>query len=92
MLITSEEGERNADQLRQRSRRSVHTAAGRDFQCRTIRVTGDIALDFAAGEKIVGIEVLGASHYFKKPEAPQNGTEALATPSGCIKGDSAQFR
>jgi uncharacterized protein YuzE len=42
-----------------------------DFQCRTVRVTDDIALDFGAGEKIVGIEVLGASHLFKNPEAPQ---------------------
>jgi uncharacterized protein YuzE len=42
-----------------------------DFQCRSVRVTDDIALDFGAGEKIVGIEVLGASHLFKNPEAPQ---------------------
>lgn len=41
-----------------------------DFQCRTVRVTDDIALDFAPGEKLVGIEVLGASHLFKDPEAP----------------------
>ena len=32
-----------------------------DFQCRTVRVTDDIALDFAAGERLVGIEVLGAT-------------------------------
>lgn len=42
-----------------------------DFQCRVVRVTDDISLDFAAGEKLVGIEVLGASHLFKDPEAPQ---------------------
>jgi uncharacterized protein YuzE len=42
-----------------------------DFQCRTVRVTDDISLDFSAGEKIVGIEVLGASDLFKNPEAPQ---------------------
>jgi len=41
------------------------------FQCRPVRVTDDISLDFAAGEKIVGIEVLGASHLFKNPEEPQ---------------------
>ena len=41
-----------------------------DFQCRTVRVTGDIALDFAAGEQLIGIEVLGASHLFSNPEAP----------------------
>jgi uncharacterized protein YuzE len=41
-----------------------------DFQCRAVRVTDDISLDFAAGEQLVGIEVLGASHVFKNPEAP----------------------
>jgi uncharacterized protein YuzE len=41
-----------------------------DFQCRTVRVTDDISLDFAAGEQLVGIEVLGASLLFKNPEAP----------------------
>ena len=41
-----------------------------DFQCRAVRVTDDIALDFAAGEQLVGIEVLKASHLFKNPDAP----------------------
>lgn len=41
------------------------------FQCRTVRVTDEIALDFAPGEKLVGIEVLGASHLFKDPEVPE---------------------
>ncbi len=40
------------------------------FQCRPVRVTDDISLDFAPGEKLVGIEVLGASHLFENPEAP----------------------
>jgi uncharacterized protein YuzE len=40
------------------------------FQCRPVRVTDDISLDFATGEKLVGIEVLGASHLFQNPEAP----------------------
>ena len=40
------------------------------FQCRTVRVTDEIALDFAPAEKLVGIEVLGASHLFRDPEAP----------------------
>ena len=43
---------------------------GGNFQCRSVRVTDDISLDFAAGEKLVGIEVLGASHLFQDPEAP----------------------
>ena len=42
-----------------------------DFQCRAVRVTDDITLDFAAGEQLVGIEVLGASQLFKNPECPQ---------------------
>jgi len=42
-----------------------------EFQCRAVRVTNDISLDFAAGEQLVGIEVLGASHLFKDPESPQ---------------------
>ena len=41
-----------------------------DYQCRVVRLTDDIALDFASGEKLVGIEVLGASRLFEKPEAP----------------------
>ena len=40
------------------------------FQCRPVRLTDDISLDFAAGEKLVGIEVLGASQLFQNPEAP----------------------
>jgi uncharacterized protein YuzE len=41
-----------------------------EFQCRPVRVTDDIALDFAAGENLVGIEVLGASRLFENPDAP----------------------
>ena len=41
------------------------------YECRTIRLTDDIALDFAAGERLVGIEVLGASRLFKRPESPE---------------------
>jgi uncharacterized protein YuzE len=39
-------------------------------QCRVVRLTDDIALDFAVGEKLVGIEILGASRLFERPEAP----------------------
>lgn len=41
-----------------------------DYQCRTVRVTEEIALDFAAGEQLVGVEVLGASRRFQTPETP----------------------
>ena len=47
----------------------IHLLEG-DYQCRVVRLTDDIALDFAAGEKLVGIEVLGASRLFEKPESP----------------------
>ena len=42
-----------------------------EYQCRVVRLTDDIALDFTAGEKLVGIELLGASRLFEKPEAPE---------------------
>ena len=41
-----------------------------EYQCRVVQLTDDIALDFAAGEQLVGIEVLGASRLFDKPETP----------------------
>ena len=41
-----------------------------EYECRVVRLTDDIALDFAAGEKLVGIEVLGASRLFKEPQPP----------------------
>ena len=41
-----------------------------DYQCRVVRLTDDITLDFAMGEKLVGIEVLGASRLFDTPDAP----------------------
>jgi len=42
-----------------------------DFQCRVVRLTDDIALDFASGERLVGIEILDARRLFKNPEAPE---------------------
>jgi uncharacterized protein YuzE len=42
-----------------------------EHQCRVVRLTDDIALDFAAGERLVGIEVLGATRLFKSPENPE---------------------
>ena len=40
------------------------------YECRVVRLTDDIALDFAPGEQLVGMEVLGASRLFDTPEAP----------------------
>lgn len=54
-----------------------------EFQCRVVRLTEDIALDFAAGEQLVGIEVLGASRLFLHPERPSVELESLvATIAG----------
>jgi uncharacterized protein YuzE len=41
-----------------------------EHECRVERLTDDVALDFAAGETLVGIEVLGASRLFEHPDAP----------------------
>ena len=41
------------------------------FECRTVRLTEDIALDFSAGETLAGIEVLGASRLFETPDSPK---------------------
>lgn len=40
------------------------------YECRNVRLTDDIALDFAGGERLIGIEILGASRPFENPEAP----------------------
>ncbi len=39
-------------------------------QCRVVRLTEDVALDFTVGERLVGIEVLGASRLFERPDSP----------------------
>jgi len=41
-----------------------------EFQCRNVRLTDDITLDFASEERLVGVEILGASHLFERPEEP----------------------
>jgi uncharacterized protein YuzE len=41
------------------------------YQSRVVRLTDDVSLDFAEGEKLVGIEVLGASRLFPRPEVPE---------------------
>ena len=38
--------------------------------CRVVQLSPDIALDFTGGERLVGIEVLGASRVFENPEVP----------------------
>jgi uncharacterized protein YuzE len=41
-----------------------------EFQCRNVQLTADITLDFADGERLVGVEVLGASRLFDRSDAP----------------------
>jgi uncharacterized protein YuzE len=41
-----------------------------DYECRVVRLTPDVAVDFAAGEQLAGIEVLGASGLFDTPDSP----------------------
>ena len=41
-----------------------------EYECRVVRLTEDVALDFATGERLVGMEVLGASRLFDSPDAP----------------------
>ena len=55
---------------------SIRLLEGR-FECRTVRLTDDIALDFAPGEKLVAIEVLGASQLGVTPEHPEVLLERL---------------
>ncbi|OGK85028.1 MAG: hypothetical protein A2X52_09785 [Candidatus Rokubacteria bacterium GWC2_70_16] len=46
-------------------------------QCRAVRLTEDIALDFTEGEKLAGIEVLGASHLGITRDKPEVVLERL---------------
>ena len=48
-----------------------------EFECRAVRLSDDIALDFAPGEMLVGVEVLGASRLFTDPESPTIDLEDL---------------
>ncbi|MCK9463602.1 MAG: DUF2283 domain-containing protein [Proteobacteria bacterium] len=41
-----------------------------DFQCRVVRISDDVAADFAENDRLVGIEVLGAHRLFSEPDKP----------------------
>ncbi len=49
-----------------------------EHRCRVVRLTDDVALDFAEGEQLVGIEMLGASRLFEHPDAPSVELEDVA--------------
>jgi uncharacterized protein YuzE len=55
---------------------SIRLLEGR-YECRTVRLTEDISLDFAPGEKLVSIEVLGASRLGVNPDDPAIALEHL---------------
>lgn len=46
-------------------------------QCKTVRLTEEIALDFAKGEKLIGIEILDAKDLLGKGELPKVVIENL---------------
>lgn len=46
-------------------------------ECRVVRLTEDIALDFTEGEKLAGIEVIGASALGITPDKPEVVLEHL---------------
>lgn len=46
-------------------------------QCKTIRLTEDIALDFGKAEKLIGIEILDAKETLGKGELPKVVIENL---------------
>jgi len=48
-----------------------------EYQCRVVRLTDDIAIDFAPGEEMVGIEILGASRLFDEPDSPKINIQDL---------------
>ena len=49
------------------------------FEFRSVRLTDEIVLDFAAGERLVSIEVLGARRLFSTPESPVIDLEDLTS-------------
>jgi uncharacterized protein YuzE len=61
-----------------------------DYECRVVRLTDEIALDFAAGEKLVGIEVLDASRLFKKPGVPVIELKNLLPQVSVVFGSSGR--
>jgi len=42
-----------------------------DHECRTVRLSEDVALDFGPGEKLVGIEILDAKKVIGKGKLPR---------------------
>ena len=47
------------------------------FECRTLRINDDVALNIGPGETLVGIEILDAQHVFGKGGMPQISLENI---------------
>lgn len=56
-----------------------------DGECRSVRVTNDISLDFAAGEQLVGIEVFRRQPPFQRSQVATGGAQALVPQVCCLK-------
>jgi hypothetical protein len=67
---TSRKANNHEDHVRRESFAPYLRLVEGDLDCGVARLTADVALDFAEGEKLVGIEVLGASRLFDTPDAP----------------------
>ncbi len=54
----------------------IHLIEG-EHQCKTVRLTEEIALDFARGEQLIGIEILDAREILGKGNLPKVVVENL---------------
>jgi len=54
----------------------IHLVEG-EQQCKTVRLTEEIALDFAEGERLIGIEILDAREILGKGNLPKVVVENL---------------
>jgi uncharacterized protein YuzE len=52
------------------------------FECRTVRLNEEIALNIAPGEKLVGIEILDASEVLGEGQVPKLLVEQLQMEDG----------
>jgi uncharacterized protein YuzE len=48
-----------------------------EYECRTLRLNDEVALNIGPGETLVGIEILDAQHLFGEGRAPSVALENL---------------
>ena len=63
-----------------------------DHECRTVRLSEDVALDFGPGEKLVGIEILDAKKVIGKGKLPRLVVDNLdlEAAQGAVRRNSRQ--